>query len=163
MYAWKITALHLLQKKWKHSLFVQCSVIPPHLSFWLVSQFPHLEWTAAGWGWDSPYGCPEPVYWEKKKKEKKRKRRMRRDEVGKSEVKSVNISSFLWGLQYPLTSDSFALSQHTWSSPVCTVLCSSRSGRRRSRLWGRACATESACSSVSQNHNATGFPLKTNK
>lgn len=37
--------------------------IPPHLSFWLVSQSPHPGWRAAGWGWDSPYGCPEPVYW----------------------------------------------------------------------------------------------------
>ena len=48
---------------------------------------------------------------------------------------------------------------HTWSSPVCTELCSSHSGRRRSRLSGRACVSESACSSISQSHNATGSPL----
>lgn len=47
----------------------------------------------------------------------------------------------------------------TWSSPVCSVLCSFHSGHRRSRLWDRACAIESACSSVSQSHNATGSPL----
>lgn len=47
----------------------------------------------------------------------------------------------------------------TWSSPVCTVLCSFHSGRHRSRPSGRACVNESACSSVSQNHSVTGFPL----
>lgn len=51
-------------------------------------------------------------------------------------------------------------SSRTWSSPVCTALCSFHSGRRRLRLWGRACGNESACSSVSQSHSAIGFPLR---
>lgn len=47
----------------------------------------------------------------------------------------------------------------TWSSLGCTGLCSFHSERHRSHLWGRACATESACSSVWQSHSVTGFPL----
>lgn len=70
-----------------------------------------------------------------------------------------NISIYLSCLLHVCTRSRFH-SSRTWSSPVCTALCSFHSGRRRLRLWGRACGNESACSSVSQSHSAIGFPLR---
>ncbi len=48
---------------------------------------------------------------------------------------------------------------HTWSYPGCSGLCSFRSARHTSHLSGRACESESACSSVSQSHSESDSPL----
>lgn len=49
---------------------------------------------------------------------------------------------------------------NTWSFPGCSLLCSFRSARHRSRPWGRACASGSACSLASQSRSETGSPLE---
>jgi len=67
---------------------IKSRALPLHLSSWLVSQSPHLEWTAAWWGWDSPYGCPESVYWGEGKGGGRRK--------GGGEVKQTYLS---WNLK----------------------------------------------------------------
>lgn len=126
--------------------------IPPRLSFLWAFQFPRLEWTAAGWGWDSPSGCLAPVCC--------------RNDVGKNE-KDVLWVTFCKHKQPRCLENkkllvlTLLLSHSlTWSSPGCTALCSFHSARRRSHLWGRAYENESACFSVLQSHSATDFPLR---